>query len=293
MWPVLFKIPVPFTDHAIPIQSFGLMVALAFLFGSKVMERLLRREGFTDFRGLDSVLFWILIGVVLGARALYVIVQRHEFEGRWIDAIRIDKGGMVMYGGMIGAVSLGIWRAVKEKLPLWQVADAGGVAGALGLGIGRIGCLLVGDDYGKPCDPSFPLAIKFSTRFEPGSFLGIPIPANNGNLAGDHQGLFLHPTQVYMSVNGFLLCLILLWMWRTKAFHGQVFWTFVLLKALTRSIIEVFRDDADRGTVGPLSTSQFLGLVTGLVAIGMLVFLSRRRELRTAPDRLEKITPAD
>jgi phosphatidylglycerol:prolipoprotein diacylglycerol transferase len=82
-------------------------------------------------------------------------------------------------------------------------------------------------------------------------------------------------------------------MWRTKAFHGQVFWTFVLLKAVTRSIIEVFRDDADRGTVGPLSTSQFLGLVTGLVAVGMLMLLARRRELRTPPDRLSNPNPAD
>lgn len=291
MWPVLFEIPLPFTDNVLPIRAFGVMVALAFLLGSKLMERLLRREGFRAFGSLDSVLFWILVGVVVGARALYVIVQNHEFSGRWIDVIRIDKGGMVMYGGMIGAVTFGIWKTVREKLPLWQVADAGGIGGALGLGVGRIGCLLVGDDYGKVCDASFPLAIKFSTRFESGSFLGISIPANNGNLAGDHQGMWLHPTQVYMSLNGFLLCAVLYWLWKRKAFHGQVFWTFVFLKAITRSIIEFYRDDDDRGALGPLSTSQFLGIVTGVIALVMIWHLSRNQKLRI--DSASRWSPPD
>ena len=102
------------------------------------------------------------LGIVVGGRLFHVLTHLDDFKGRWIDVIRIDKGGMVMYGGLIAVF---VWQGplvpASRKLPVLRVADVGAIAGALGLGIGRIGCILAGCDYGKPVDPSFPLAIRF------------------------------------------------------------------------------------------------------------------------------------
>ncbi len=280
MWPVIARIPVPFGDGHLTLSAFGLMVVLGFLAGTFVMQRLSRREGIRDETSLETLFLLILLAIVVGARAMYVLTNLAEFHDRWWDVIRVDKGGMTMYGALIlGAFTAWVYTN-KKRLPIWPLLDAGAVGAALGIGIGRIGCLLVGDDYGRPCDPSFPLRIKFSTKTAPGEFLGIPIPANNGNLAGNHAGIWLHPTQVYMAVNGFVLAAVLYWVWKRKRFHGQVFAALFFLKAVTRSIIEFYRDDADRGWVGPLSTSQFVGLVTALGAILLWIVLSRREDCR-------------
>ena len=86
----------------------------------------------------------------------------------------------------------------------------------------------------------------------------------------------LHPTQIYLSLNAFLIFLVLQWAYRRRSFDGEVFWLYVLLYAITRGILETFRGDSVRGFLipGVLSTSQFIGLVAAAAAVGMLVFLS-------------------
>jgi phosphatidylglycerol:prolipoprotein diacylglycerol transferase len=89
----------------------------------------------------------------------------------------------------------------------------------------------------------------------------------------------LHPTQIYLSLNAFLIFLILQWAYRRRTFDGEVFWLYVLLYAITRGILETFRGDSVRGFLipGVLSTSQFIGLLAVAAAVGMLIYLSRRR----------------
>ncbi len=95
---------------------------------------------------------------------------------------------------------------------------------------------------------------------------------------GTPLGVPLHPTQLYLSAGAFLVFLILQWAYRRKTFDGEVFWLYVLLYAITRGIIENWRGDLVRGFVIPdvLSTSQFIGILLAALAVGMLVFLSRR-----------------
>ena len=91
----------------------------------------------------------------------------------------------------------------------------------------------------------------------------------------------LHPTQLYLSANALLIFLILQWAYRRKTFDGEVFWLYVLLYAITRGILETWRGDLVRGFVipGVLSTSQFIGLLTALLAAAMLFVFSRRRRV--------------
>lgn len=283
MWPVLFEIPLP-GGGALPIRSFGLMVVAGFLIASSWMTRLCKKEGTATPEQLERLYFLLLIAVVAGSRLMYVATELDHFVAKPLDVLRIDKGGMVMYGGLLGCVGIGIWFLHRNKLPVWRIADTGGVVGALGIGVGRIGCLLVGDDFGRPCDPDFPLGIKFPTETTAGSLYGLVIRPDNGNLiAPSHQGIWLHPAQIYMAINGFVLSAVLYALWKRKKFHGQTFLTFVVLKAATRSIIECFRGDEDRGFVGPLSTSQFIAALTILGAAAGWRVLSRRPELRVGP----------
>ena len=88
----------------------------------------------------------------------------------------------------------------------------------------------------------------------------------------------LHPTQIYLSINAFLIFLALQWAYKRRTFDGEVFWLYVLLYAITRGIIEVWRGDLVRGFIIPgiLSTSQFIGLLAALTSLAMLFYFSRR-----------------
>ena len=139
----------------------------------------------------------------------------------------------------------------------------GAPAIALGEAIGRWGCFAAGCCWGKEWHG--PWAVTFTD----------PFTAEN---VGTPLNQPLHPTQIYLSINAFLIFLALQWAYRRKNFDGEVFWLYVLLYAITRSILEIWRGDAVRGFLipGVLSTSQFIGILAALFSLGMLFYLSRR-----------------
>jgi phosphatidylglycerol---prolipoprotein diacylglyceryl transferase len=277
MWPVIVTIPLPFGWKPLAIPAFGLMVVIAFLTAIGLMRRLLRREGVPPEK-VEPLFTIMLLGTVVGGRLFHVLTNLEDFRGNWIDVIRIDKGGMVMYGGLIAVVVGSLWYLRYAKLPMWRVADVGAICGALGLGIGRIGCILAGCDYGREVPASFPLAVKFPSAIEPGSFFGLTVPPNKGNLAPDDH--WVHPTQVYQAVAGFLTALILYQLWKRRRFPGQVFAAFLFLKPAYRFVIEFFRGDVDRGVfqVGSLmlSQAQIIGAFIAALAVVLWIVLGRR-----------------
>ncbi len=290
MFPVLFEIP----GVGFKVRSFGVLVALGFLVGLHVGGRLARRFG--DDPEEDPARFGqagaaMLIGVIAGARLLYVVVEVARYfaaeDGSGMTGERfvqepwtilaVWQGGLVMYGGFLGAAVLGM-RSVK-KLGMRPLAtlDYGLTAGFVGLGIGRIGCLLVGDDYGDVVPASlaglpFPLTItvpslEWLSRNEASLFP----PA----LAGE----VLWATQVWMSVNAFALAGVGLFLLRRRRFPGHTTLWLVLLYALTRFTIEAFRGDAIRGVWAfGLSTSQLISIVVAAVCVILVVRTRGRRE---------------
>jgi phosphatidylglycerol---prolipoprotein diacylglyceryl transferase len=282
MWPVIARIPLPFGvfgHHEMPIRAFGLTMVLALLAAHALWVRLARRERFPE-AAINSFFLVVVVAIIAGARIFYVVTNWEHYRGDWQSIFAIHQGGMVFYGSFLGA-ALGLTLFARHyKLPILRFLDTCAAPTGLGLIIGRVGCLLVGDDYGKRCSPDFPLRIKFPTALEPGDLYGLEIPANNGNLAGPMQGEWLHPAQIYMSLNGLVLCLILTWMWSRRRFYGQLLATFCMLYAVNRSIIELFRGDEDRGFVGPLSTSQFVSIF--VFAAGALIWATQRKRNRVA-----------
>jgi phosphatidylglycerol:prolipoprotein diacylglycerol transferase len=218
----------------------------------------------------------VLIGVMVGARFMYVAVEiakgsevGRQFLHEPERMLFIWEGGLVMYGGLFGALLAGFLCTRKYGLDVRQAMDLGLPAGFVGLAIGRIGCLLVGDDYGKPLPEGVELPFPIALRVPD------PLPAHS-LFDPANQGQLLYATQVWMSANALALALYGFWRLRRPRPAGVLSLELLLLYALVRGAIESFRGDSVRGLwfSQTLSTSQLISIAVGGVA---LVLLLRRR----------------
>lgn len=282
MHPYLFSIPLPWSDAPFHLRSFGVLVALGFLFGAHVLQRLVARYGDDpegDAERFSQIIMWVLFGVFGGARVMYVVVEmlRGSATGQgYIDQpwtiFYFWEGGLVMYGGMIGGVLAGVYKAHKLGVRALHALDMALVAAFFAQAIGRVGCLMVGDDYGKVvpekyAELPFPIVVR------------VPDPLPEGSLFGvENAGKALWATQTWMSLNALLLAFIALAILRRRRYTGQVtLWT-VGIYAIGRYTIEAFRGDAIRGVWfdGAMSTSQLISAIGGTIAF-VLLFLNRGR----------------
>src|SRR3990172_4508770 len=197
MCQTLFRIPIPFIG-SVAIYGFGLMLVVGWLAGTWVGSWRARREGLkVDIADLG---FWMLIGGIVGARLFYVVQHGQRFGGL-LDFFKIWEGGLVWYGGVIGAVVTFIWQVRRKKLPAWKLCDVLAPAVALGMAFGRVGCFLNGCCYGDPTD--LPWAAHF-----PQDSIPYVEQVRRGMLdAAANQSLGVHPTQLYSAVDGLVLFL--------------------------------------------------------------------------------------
>lgn len=284
MHPILFEIP----GLGFPIRSFGVMVVAGFLVASSLLTRLAARwadDPERDAAGFAAMPVWVLVGILVGARLLYVVVeiaQGSEVGQAYLaDPFKVFaywEGGLVMYGGLAGGVAAG-WRcARKYGLRPLHALDVALVAAFVGLSIGRIGCLLVGDDYGRALPDGTTLPFPIALR--------VPDPLPPDSLFGEHNaGRLLYATQVWMSANALLLALFAWLVLRKRRYTGQVSLWVLFAYALTRSTIEHFRGDAVRGLWlgGAISTSQAISLVLGLACLVLLVRSRGRADASARP----------
>ena len=238
------------------IFTYGLLVATGFFSGILLAAHLGKQEGLDQKKILD-LCFYLVIAALVGGRTLYIIVEHRYFLANPLEVLKFWKGGLVFYGGLLGAGLTAWYYLSKHKIPLWQVADILAPSLALGQAVGRWGCFFAGCCYGIRTD--VPWAVIFT---DPKSLAPL-------NVA-------LHPTQIYLSLNQLIIFGILMWLRKRKTYDGQVFWVFGILYSIGRFIIEFFRGD-DRGYAlpGMLSTSQFIGIFVLVFSIYMLVRLNK------------------
>jgi len=183
---------------------------------------------------------------------------------------RFYAGGLAYYGGFLGA-SLAAWYLLRaDRFPFWKAADMAGMVVPLGLGFGRLGCLLAGCCFGSPTASSLGLV------FPPNS------PASESEFkAGllhsiSESSLSIHPTQIYESGASFAIsALLILYLHGRKRYDGQVFLAFTALYAAVRFGLEFLRSD-DRGELFGLSTSQLIGALLIVAALAGHRVLSRQ-----------------
>jgi phosphatidylglycerol:prolipoprotein diacylglycerol transferase len=234
MYPVLFRI------GSVDITSFGVMVALGALAGLWVLRRELTRSGLPP--DTADVGAWGLIGGLVGAKLLWTI--EHAGEEPFLDLL-LARGGLSWYGGLIGGVGLGLALILRNRLPLVPVLSAATPALAFGHLLGRIGCFLVGDDYGRPTN--LPWGVAFPQGLPP---IDVPV----------------HPTQLYEAAFlGWLGCMLLRWR-RRHVPDAIVLGRYVVLTGTARFLIEFIRIN-ERVAAG-LTLAQWVSLA--LIVLGAL-----------------------
>lgn len=263
MYPRLLTTPY-FTFH-----TFGLLLASAYMAAFWWLTREGRREGL-DVDLLASLGLWAIVGAIVGAKALMVLRAAPEYLAAPSELFSLSllTSAGDFYGGFLGAlVAVAIFFKRHPGLPFWRTADLTGPAIALGQAIGRVGCFMAGDDYGRPTD--LPWAVHFTDP-------------DAARIGGAPLNIGLHPVQLYESAACLLLFAVLVWIARRKKFDGQVILAYTFLYAVIRFVLEYFRGDADRGFVfgGLLSTSQFIAVVLAPAAAAL--WAMRRR---SAPAR--------
>ena len=251
--------PIAFHIGSFAVHSYGVMIALAFLAGLWTATLRARREKISGERITDIVL-WIMLGGIIGARAVYVATYwREEFADQpFSEIFAIWHGGLVYYGSLIGATIAATIYVRWKKLPFWKFADVLAPSIALGNAFGRIGCLLNGCCYGRAC--SLPWAITF--------------PADNPLHPPTTP---VHPTEIYDALLNFIVYLFLAWLFRHKKFDGQIFATCLLCYAVTRSFVEYFRGDYSNlhYHLG-LTPAQWISVPIFAAGLALAAILSRR-----------------
>jgi phosphatidylglycerol:prolipoprotein diacylglycerol transferase len=190
-------------------------------------------------------------------------------------ALKVWRGGLTYYGGFIGAVAFAVIYLRRHRLPFWRIFDMAGYAIPFGLFWGRMGCFLNGCCFGTVTRSALGVVfLRGGPAWRRQKELGLVD-------ASAAAPLPVHPTQLYSALlNLGIYAACYFWIRPRKQFDGQVFWWFVILKAVTRGVVEIFRDD-DRGAILWFSTSQFISLL--LLVVAAVALRTLRRHAQAVP----------
>ena len=253
---------IAFTLFSHPIHWYGVCIAAGFLLATGLMLRLRRFAGMNRDHVFDIAVLSIISGII-GARVFFVIQFWDEyFAGRPFSAVfRVDKGGIVFYGGFIAAFASLCLYAMRKKLSIRLILDLAAPAIALGHAFGRLGCFLQGCCFGRCAPEGFPGAVRFPAGSMP--FHRYPGPD------GMHS-LPLYPVQLYECVLNLVLCAVLVFLLRKNRKPGRIAALYLLAYAAIRFTIEFFRGDHTDSFLG-MTPSQNIALFV-MLPLGVLVY---------------------
>jgi phosphatidylglycerol:prolipoprotein diacylglycerol transferase len=265
--------PLCFRLGPLAIHSYGVMMALGFLAGLASWTWLSRgRE--RGFAFCSDLLFWIMVSGVLGARIAYVVSEWPSFAAHPIDIIRIDQGGLIYYGGFIGAaIAVFVFARVRRQNAR-ELLDFTITSVPLAHALGRVGCLLNGCCHGK----------------EGGGMLAVTFPPDSlawldqleaGRIARDApRSLPVHPVQLYEAAFDLALYALLIVFYRRTPRPGSTTALYLLIYPLGRFSLEFLRGDS-RMRCGGLSVAQWFSVALFVVGIGFLATLRSRGSRKT------------
>jgi phosphatidylglycerol:prolipoprotein diacylglycerol transferase len=237
VYPILFRI------GDFEVTSFGVMVAIGALVGLWLFRRELVRSGLPE-SATDTAVSGVLGGLV-GAKFLWT--GEHLGEAPLMSLL-LSRGGMSWFGGLIGGLAVGLWVIWRRRLPIVATLAAATPALAVGHAIGRIGCFLVGDDYGRPSD--LPWAVAFPEGLPP---IDVPV----------------HPTQLYEAIALVVIAWALL-RWRRRGVpDAVVLGRYLVLAGAVRFAIEFIRVNVR--VLGPLTVAHLVSLALVVAGVALLV----------------------
>jgi len=300
MHPYLLRVPLPWGGE-LKIASYGVAIVCGFLLALYIAQRRARRVGIDPYDIFDAAVAG-LIGGVVGARVLHVLYEWPYFRAHPLEVIRIDKGGLVFYGGVIGGSCALLFVLVRRKVPLLRALDVVASVVPLGHAFGRIGCFLNGCCFGRETGCLF--GLRFPRFLAPGN---VDNPLYNvggqhitGSLPFLHQlqqhpelrtaawSYPLHPTQLYAVAYNLLIFAVLSYWFPRRWREGEVGGLYLVLYGTARFVNEFFR--VEPKVVLGLTVAQAMSVLA--VAFGaFLVARARRRQRQPLPAPWEPPTP--
>ena len=244
MYPILFRIG-DFT-----VTSYGVMLVLAFIGAGLVVASEWRRRGW-DASDAQDIVLAAMIGGIGGSKLYWALAQGSEF---WADPVGtlFSRGGFTYWGGLVGGILCVVAWLKWREYPLRQAVDSCALAIPVGYMLGRTGCFLVGDDYGKPTD--LPWGIAFPE--------GSPPTAEP-----------VHPTQLY-EIGMMLPIFLLLWFQRTRGHpDGFLFFEFMVLAGIERFVVEFWR--VNEVVAFGLTAAQWIAIVFFVVGLAGIAWVRR------------------
>lgn len=239
------------------ISPHGLATAVGFLAGARLMLPASRARGIRDEQ-VHTMLARAIVGALIGARLAYVVNHLGNYGDAPLDALKVWEGGISLLGGIAGAILAAIPTMRREKLSFWTVMDAAAPGLALGILIGRVGDLVVGDHLGKPTD--FALGFRCT-----GADSASPCDAPIG------QGVHLPALYDLLSVT--VLLAVVLVLRRRKRWDGFLILVFAAWYGTGRIVEDFFRVDVTHGT--GLTGSQWASVL--VVVASLWILLARGR----------------
>lgn len=268
----------------ITVYSYGLMVAIAFIVGISIGARRARTLG-EDPQNILDLCLWVMIFSLVGARLCYVIINIDYYSRYPLEIIMVNRGGLVFYGGIIGAIIASFLFIKIKKLNMGTYFDILSPSLAIGHALGRIGCFLNGCCYGRVIH-SHPLrfiGVQFPRVVETvhnaqgeavSQIIGAPAylaHLNNGIITDTAQTcLPVYPTQLISSVGNLIIFFILTYLFSKRSFKGQIWWSYVMIYAVFRFLIEFLR--GDNPPVPPFGFTFSQTLAIGLFIVGIIMY---------------------
>jgi phosphatidylglycerol---prolipoprotein diacylglyceryl transferase len=252
MYPVLFEV------GSLSVYSYGFMIALGIIAGMSYLIIQGKKEVGLTFDQANKLFLYIFFAAIIGGKLFLFL----EDPGAYVDhPERLFTGrGFVFYGSFLLAIPTMWWFFKANKLHPYRMLDVMAVTTCLVHMFGRIGCFLAGCCYGLPTDSA--LGVTFTDEACFAEPLNTP----------------LFPTQLFEAFYIFLVMIVLLTFKNKRTFYGQLFLGYLIMYAIGRSILEIYRGDSARGFVIDeyLSHSQFIAFIVLLAVVWVYIRWSKR-----------------
>lgn len=249
MYPVLFSV------GGFEITSFGVLVAVGALVGISMFRRELAQSALPD-DAVDGAIIGVLGGLA-GAKLLWVVEHLGEEP---FGSLLFSRGGLSWFGGLVGGVGAALLYFAFKRYPIVRTIAAASPALAAGHGIGRIGCFLVGDDYGRPT--TLPWGVAFPR--------GLPPTAER-----------VHPAQLYEAIFLAVLTVLLIRWRRAGVGDGAVLGRYLVLAGAARFCIEFIR--VNERVLGGLTVAHWAALLMIAAGVAVMRLGPRNSAARTRP----------
>ena len=254
--------PELFSIGGFTIHTYGFMSMIGATLGFFYMSHVAKKDLGIEKDKIQNLAIIVILAAFVGGKLFFFLEDPAFYFGSLENMKRNFRTGFVFYGSLLFAVPVIVWYFRKEKWPLWPLMDRLAITACIIHGTGRLGCFFTGCCHGIPTD--MPWGVTFSDPISQAEPL--------------HTAL--HPTQLYSATLIFGILIVLLMLKRHNRFEGELFFIYIILYAIGRGIIEIFRGDEERGYIidGVLSHSQFISL--GVITITAWLYLRFKKRAK-------------